>query len=78
MKSGKSIIVLIVDNETFAAEHPDGDTLTADELRRQGGFANDDMAGLYGYEGWNTIFDASNGLLRLIADQGSARARAES
>jgi hypothetical protein len=78
MKSGKSIIVLIVDHETFAAEHPDGDELTMDELHRQGSFANDDMAGLYGYEGWNTAFDVTNGLLALIADQSTVRKRAES
>jgi hypothetical protein len=72
MKSGKSIIVVIIDNEQSAREN-DGVELTPEELLKQGGYVNDDAAGLYGYEGWNTIFDATDGLLRLIADQGSAR-----
>lgn len=62
-----SIIYLIIDHDSSRNEN-EGIELTPEELHKQGSFVNDDAAGVYGYEGWNTIFDASDGLLRLIAD----------
>ena len=65
----KSIIVLVVDHDSFSNDHPEGVNLSPDELYRQGGFVNDDAAGMYGYEGWNTVYGASDRLLNLIGEE---------
>lgn len=62
-----SIIYLVIDHDT-AAEENEGTPITPESLRKQGEFVNEDAAGIYGYEGWNTIFDADHKLLALMAD----------
>jgi hypothetical protein len=62
----KHLIVLYISDEDYTSEHPEGAKLTPDELTRQGAFANADMGGLYGYEAWAVVHDASQGLLNAI------------
>lgn len=63
----KGLIVLVVDHDTFAADHPDGAKLTPEELTRQGGYANADAAGIYGYESWMVIPEAPADLIERLS-----------
>lgn len=64
----KSLIVLVIDHDTAAQDHHDGAPLTADVLYEQGGFVNEDAAGMYGYEGWMTIFDAPDDIVKKLGE----------
>lgn len=66
--SKQHLIVLIIDDETHAAEAVSGDPMSRAELYRQGQFFNDDAAGMLGYEAWIVVHDAPEDLVQRLGE----------
>jgi hypothetical protein len=58
----KSLIVLIIDHDTFNEETPDAD-LTPAELFRIGKAVNDEQGHWNGYEGWMACYDVPHSFM---------------
>lgn len=52
----RALIVLLIDPDSYESES--GKKLTPEYVHEQGGYVNEDAAGMLGYEGWITIPDA--------------------
>lgn len=68
MKSNMHMIVLLINGDDYKNEEPDNKDLTPEELLKQGRFVNEDMAGMYGYEAWMTIFDVPEDVLNKLGE----------
>lgn len=64
----KHLIVLIIDDETHAAEAESGRSMSPAALLEQGQHVSDDAAGLLGYEAWAVIHNAPEELVKRIGD----------
>ena len=65
----KSLIVLVIDHDTFKAEEPDGKELTPDFLYEIGKQTNDMEAGIFGYESWIVVHSAGEALINELANR---------
>jgi len=65
-KSGKSIIVLIIDHETFQQEEANAEELTPKFLHEIAEQVNSDASHICGYEAWMDCFDVPDNVIGLL------------
>lgn len=68
----KSIIVLVIDHDTYEDEVHDKSKLTAEDLLELGHSVNEDAANILGYECWETVFEVNPDTLAQIHAAGSS------
>lgn len=63
----KSLIVLIIDHDTYTSEES-GEQFTEERLLEQAKIVNADASTILGYEAWMAVFEAPHEIIQDLAD----------